>query len=476
MIMRLRAVICAPFILFSGCALHRQASSVLPPAAALVVSHAQNLTARTLDAPELKHWMAAAGWKGTASWPLTEWDLSSLTLAAYYYSSDLEVARAEYSAASAAITTAAMKPNPSLSIGPGYETSPESPFLLSTDFIWPIETAGKRRYRTDAATHMSEASREQLALTAWVLRGRVRAAVVDLVFAQKNVDAVRRQESLQGNYAGMLETRFQAGEIPLPEVTAAQIELTTIRQALKQAAGQVVSARASLASAIGIPAAALEEKTVIWNDADTLPAPSTLTSTSVRAEAVENRLDVLRALAQYKAAQSRLQLELARRYPDIDLGPGYAFEEGVHLISLQLGAVLPLRNRNEGPIAEAEAQRKVAGAQLLATQSAVIADTDRALAQYEAAYAVWTEAEKSVGEATAQSRRAHQWLESGEADRLVAISADLQAAIVDLARFDALHQAQLALGALEEAVEHPIGPATVPPLPNADPRKEHSHD
>lgn len=476
MIMGLRAVICAPFILFSGCALHKQASPALPPAPALVVSQAQSLAARTLDATDLKQWMGGAGWKGTSSWPLTNWYLSDLTLAAYYYSPDLELARAEEHAASAAITTAAMKPNPSLRIGPGYETSPESPFLLSTDFIWPIETAGKRRYRIDAATHMSEASREQLALTAWTLRGRVRAAVANLVFAQKDADALKRQESLQGNYAGMLETRFQAGEIPLPEVTAAQMELTTIRQAVKQAEGQVDSARASLSSAIGIPAAALEEKTVIWDDADTLPAPSTLTSTLVRAEAVENRLDVLRALAQYKAAQSRLQLELARRHPDIDLGPGYAFEEGVHLISLQLGAVLPLRNRNEGPIAEAEAQRKVAGAQLLATQSAVIADTDRALARYKAACAVWTEAEKSVREATAQSRRAHQWFESGEADRLVVISADLQTAFAERARFDALHQAQLALGALEEAVERPIGPATMPPLPKADPGKENSHD
>ncbi len=105
----------------------------------------------------------------------------------------------------------------------------------------------------------------------------------------------------------------------------------------------------------------------------------------MRATAVRNRLDVLRALEQYRAAQSALQLQVARQYPDVDLGPGYNYEEGAHFIALSLSTVLPLRNHNQGPIAEAEAQRKVAGAQLLAVQSTVIADTDKALRRYTAA-------------------------------------------------------------------------------------------
>lgn len=472
MIMRLRLGFCASFIVLSGCALHTQAGLAPPSAPALVMSQAQSLATRTLDAPELQQWMASSGWKGPASWPMANWDLSALTLAAYYYSTDLDVARAEAAASTAAITTAGMKPNPTLSLGPGYETAPESPYLMTMSFGWPIETAGKRGYRIDAATHMSEASRERLALTAWMVRGRVRAAVTDLVFAEKSADSLRRQESLQSDYADLLQARFQAGEVPLPDASAAQIELTNLRQALKQAEGQVISARASLAAVIGVPATALAGKTVVWRDVESLPPPADLPDSSVRAKAVENRLDVLRALAQYKAAQSNLQLELARRYPDINLGPGYAFEEGAHLISLELGAVLPLRNRNEGPIAEAEAQRRVAGAQLLSTQNAVIADTDRALAQYDAAYKVWDEAQKSADQSSAQSRTAHKWLESGEADRLMAISADLQTAVAERARLDALHQAQLALGALEEAVEHPIEPAAATSLPNAEPRKE----
>ena len=170
------------------------------------------------------------------------------------------------------------------------------------------------------------------------------------------------------------------------------------------------------------------------------------------------------------AAQSRLQLEAARQYPDIDLGPGYAFEEGTHLISLQLGTMLPLRNQNQGPIAEAEAQRKAAAAQLLATQSVVIAQTDKALAQYDAAYSVLAQARRKVAQAEAQRRTAEQWLKSGEADQLTVVWADVQEKTAERARLDTLHQAQIALGSLEDALERPIAPGTAPALPKKAPR------
>ncbi len=449
----------------SGCAPYRyRAAPVSPPALAA------NLETRSLDDSGLRNWMQqAAGFK-PLSWPLAAWDLHALTLAAYYFNADMDVARAKAAVASSAIKTAAMKPNPSVGADAGYETAAESPYLLGFNFSLPIETAGKRGYRIAEATHLSEASRIQVAETAWTVRSSVRVALVDLVFARQTDAVLRKQAELQSKYVDLLDARLRAGEIPLPEVTTARIELTNLRQTLSTAEGQMRTARAALAAAIGIPLSGLAGKTVSWAEADEPPAPGTLPAQSIRAAAVENRLDVQRALERYEAAQSHLQLEAARQYPDIDLGPGYAYEEGVHLISLQLGAVVPMRNHNEGPIAEAEAQRKAAGAELLATQNTVIAQTDQALAQYDAAYAVYEESQHSVAEAQQQSRTAHQWLKAGEADELTAVSADIQAAVAERARLDALHQAQLALGSLEDALERPIDPNTAPALPKTAPR------
>lgn len=464
-----RATFALPLLaLLAGC----HSYAVYQPAPLAPPAIARSLEARSLDDPALRDWMRRAAGFQAPAWPLASWDLDSLTLAAYYFSPDLDLARARAAAADAAIQTAAMKPNPALSVGPGYESAPESPFMFGVDLSIPIETAGKRGYRIAQARHLSEASRIQIAQTAWTVRSRVRAALVSLVFARQSAAALRNQEGQQSHYVDLLQARFKAGEIPLPTVTTAEIDLTSLRQSQRAAEGQVTTARAALAAAIGIPAAALDSKRIHWPSSDTPPAPADLPAASLRAAAIENRLDVQAALANYEAAQSALQLEIARQYPDLNLGPGYAFEEGAHLISLQMSAMLPVRNRNQGPIAEAEAARKSAGAQLLATQSAILSSTDQAIAQYRAAYSVLEQARQSVTQNEQQSRVASAWLKAGESDRLTALAAEIQSSAAERARLDALHQAQFALGTLEDALQRPLDSATAPPLPQAAPRQE----
>lgn len=451
--------------LLTGCARYKyRAAPISPPALAAALYH------RSLDDPDLRVWMNHCTGFEPPSWPLRTWDLNSLTLAAYYFSPDLDIARANVAAAHAAITTAGMKPNPTVGIGPGYESPPGNQFIMGFNFDLPIETAGKRGYRIAGATHLSQASRLQLAQTAWIVRSRVRAALVDYLFAVQTVTLLQRQVILETRYPDLIARQVQAGEVAQPEVTTAQIALTQLRQALANAEGQVNTTRAALAAAIGIPDSALAGKDLIWSGIDKPPVPASLPPKSMREAAVANRLDVQRALEQYEAAQSNLQLEAAKQYPDIHLGPGYNFEEGAHFIALDLSSVLPLRNRNQGPIAEAEAQRKAAGAHLLATQSAVIADTDRAMAQYRAAYATLEEAQRSVTQLEKQQRTAEQLRDAGETDQLSVVAAGLQTAIAERSLAEAQKQAQLSLGLLEDALERPIAPGTAPALPKKAPR------
>jgi len=452
-------------VLITGCAPYKYHAAPISPAA-----QAASLQARSLDDPDLRSWMKqAAGYEPTG-WPLKSWDLKALTLAAFYFNSDLDVARANAAAASAAITTAAMKPNPSVGVGPGYESGDQGPFTMAFNFSLPIETAGKRGYRIANATHLSYASRIQLAQTAWIVRSRVRSALVDYLFAVQSVGLLRKEEALRRGYVALTEKRFRAGEIPLPDLTTARIDLTALHQTLSAAEGQVHTTHAALAAAIGIPESGLTDKALVWPGADQPPAPAALPSQEMREAAVRNRLDVQSALERYRAAQAALQLQVARQYPDIDLGPGYNYEEGANFIALSLSSVLPLRNRNQGPIAEAEAQRKVAGAQLLATQSTVIADTDKSLRQYAAAYTTLEVADHSVDQLEEQQQSAMRMLQSGETDQLTVVAAELQTSVAERARLDALNQAQLSLGLLENALQRPISPTTTPALPQSAPR------
>jgi outer membrane protein TolC len=302
------------------------------------------------------------------------------------------------------------------------------------------------------------------------VRSRVRSALTDYLFALETAGSLRNEDTLLSSYVDLLGRRFRAGEIPLPELTAARIELTARHQAFSTAEGQVHTTHAALAAAIGIPESGLNGKTLVWPEAKQPPSPASLPPQTMLEAAVGNRLDVQRALEQYRAAVSALQLEVARQYPDINLGPGYSYQESAHFIELSLATVLPIRNRNQGPIAEAEAARKVAGAQLLAVQSTVIADTDKALRQYTAAYATLEVAVHSVSQLEEQQRVAVQMLQSGETDQLAVVAAQLQTSVAERARLDALHQAQLTLGLVEDALQRPISPTITPTLPASAPR------
>jgi outer membrane protein TolC len=406
----------------------------------------------------------------TSSWPLEAWNLESLTLAAYYFNPDLDVARANAALADAVIKTAAMKPNPSVSIGPGFQGPAEAQFIMGFNFSLPIETAGKRGYRVAASEHSSTASRLQLGQVAWTVRSRVRVTLVDHIFALKSVESLRKEVALRGEYVQRIEARFRAGEIPLPDVTTARIDLFTLRQTLSTTQGQVETTEAALAAAVGVPISALHGKTFLLSSADQPPQPDALPQKSIRADAVQNRLDVRRALEQYEASQSALQLQVAQQYPDINLGPAYSYEEATNLISLSLSSVLPIRNQNQGPIAEAEAQRKLAGAQLLAVQSGVIADTDKALAQYTASYTTLDGATNAIRLLHQQEQSAKRLLQAGETEQITAVAAQLQTAVAERARLDALHQTQLSLGLIEDALQRPVDLGAALNLPKQAPR------
>ena len=109
-----------------------------------------------------------------------------------------------------------------------------------------------------------------------------------------------------------------------------------------------------------------------------------MTTAEVRRNALVARADVLAALSDYAAAESALQLEIARQYPDIHFGPTYQFDQGDNMWSLALSAELPLVNRNQGPIAEAKAHRAEAAARLNALQAKVLAEIDGAVESFHA--------------------------------------------------------------------------------------------
>ncbi len=437
--------------------------------AGCVSYHAKPLEPAKAEAEFRSRTLADAGLRDFAAkhlpahvttWPPGEWSLDSLALVAFYYHPDLETARARLRLAEAGIVTAGARPNPTVGTLLRYNVDAKSmavPWTIPFTFDIPIETAGKRGDRIARAERLSEAVRIGLAYTVWQVRSGVRATLLDHLLASRELDVLRAEERVRADAVYVIERRLVVGDVSRPEVDLARIELANTRLAVRSAEGRVEQSRLALAAALGVPASALDGITLAWPTLDSPPPADTFAPATMQRTALLNRLDLQRTLVEYGAAEAALRLEVAKQYPDIRLGPGYMFEEGDNKFLIGFSVTLPVLDRNQGPIAEAEARRKEAGAAFLALQAKVIAETDDAGARYRSALAELADADQALVLLGQRELAVRRELEIGESDRAALVGIQLQRVVGTRARLAALRKAFTALGALENAVERPLG-------------------
>jgi len=424
------------------------------------------LDARSLSDPGLAH--AAGPAHLVAAWPPTVWDLQTLTVAALYYHPDLEFARASWAIARAGIVTAGQRPNPSVvDAGPGYNSSTDphtiTPWILNLDLDFTIETAGKRRYRIDQAKGLSDAARFQIAATAWQVRARVRQALLDLFSSTQSAAVLNRQRAIQENNITLFQRQLDAGEISTFEMAQARLLLDSIRLALADTQRQQQDAQARLATAVGVPLTAVDGIRLGFDVFESVP--TAIPDAAARREALVNRADILSALSDYEASQAALQLEIARQYPDVHLGPGYQMDQTDDKWTVLLfPAFLPVFNRNRGPIAEAEARRAAAATGVTVVQARVIGAIDRALAGYRTAVDKLSTADQILGEVRTLEQTAETQLTAGAISQLDLGVIQVELGTRELARLEALVQVQQTLGDIEDAMQRPID-LPINPLP-----------
>lgn len=387
-----------------------------------------------------------------AAWPPAAWDFKMLSLAAFYFHPDLDVARARWGVAQAGKITAGERPNPTVSLQPGYDTTAGPPWILGLSLDIPVETAGKRGYRVAQARHLSEAARLNLATVAWQVRSRVRRSLLDWQGARETEQLLKQQQAVQAAIVKLLEGQLAVGAVSPFEVSQARVALDTTRLALHDAERQAAEAHAQLADALGVPLRALDGVHVAPdNSPATAPALP-----DVRRHALVNRADILGALAEYATAQSALQLEIAKQYPDVHLGPGYQLDQTDNKWTLGLSVTLPVFNQNQGAIAEAQARRVEAAARFTALQARVVGDIDRATASHRALLEKAATADALLARLQKQEQATKAMIAAGELSKLALLTAQLELNTGRLARLDAQLKTRQALAALEDAVQGPL--------------------
>lgn len=412
--------------------------------------------ARRLDDPDFLSWIEAQGVPRGAAWTP-----DALTLAAFYYHPELDVARARLLGAKAGILSAETIPNPVVSADlekvMGSVPSGVSPWVYGLSLQMPLDFLWKRGWRIDEAKARSQSARLELAEAAWQVRRRVRAAILDDLLVRREVAQREAEAALRAENTAAAALLVTTGETSRLEADRVRIEETGAAMAVEESRGRVAVARAALASAVGLPLPALQNATLVWPTLESPPEePATL-----REIGLVNRLDVRRALSDYAATEAALGLEVSKQYPDIALGPGYLYDQGDRKFTVGLSMTLPIFNQNGGAIAEAEARRREAAARFVAVQARAIGDLDEGVARYRAARARLAKARELADAAERRLQGVRRAVELGEADRLTLLGVRIERNIAEGARLEALRAAQEALGTLEDAVQRPID-GTVP--------------
>jgi len=421
---------------------------------------AAQLESRHLDDPGLKSFFVQNTGRAPETWPLEQWDLNSLTIAAFYFHPDLAVARAQCQLAEAGVKTAAGLPNPTLTVTPEYNTTTlvPSPWGPSASLDLPIETAGKRGKRIAEAEKLSESARWSFVAAAWQIRSGVRAALLDYGIAERRLPLLQKQLASQREIVRLMQGSFAAGETSRPELTTAQMALNKIQLDASAAEAKSVEARSRLAEALGVTTAALEgiQLPVIFS-AD---VTDDLASDAARHAALVGRADIRAALADYAAAENDLRLEIAKQYPDVHLNPGYQYDQGDNKWSVGLSFDLPVFNQNQGPIAESRARRELAAAKFLQLQASVIAQVERAVAGWQSAQAQMKTSDELSAAAGQQQKSIAAQVLVGAATKMDLASAEIDLNSVRLAQLDSEAQVQSAISALEDALQSPADSIT----------------
>jgi outer membrane protein TolC len=260
-----------------------------------------------------------------------------------------------------------------------------------------------------------------------------------------------------------------------------ELELARASARRQQAHTRLTDATARLAGAVGVPADALDGVPLRWNDWAAIDRLGVEAPQQWRRDALVGRPQIVHALREYDLAELGVRSEVAKRWPQLQLTPAYAWggggvrEDSLNDIArdsaVGVSFELPVFNQHQGVIGEAVARRAAAGEHLKAVQADIFEQIDRAELAWPAARQGWEATQQQAELSERQRQSDERALAAGAGERSSVLTSSISATEARLAVLEAAYSAQQAFGALEDAYHRPISAAdsqrpaavTVPP-------------
>lgn len=309
---------------------------------------------------------------------------------------DFAAARNAVAVAEAQQLDAARRPNPALTVeSEGYPLfdNTSAPFLntqtLTARFDQEIETAGRRRLRTEVANAGIDVARAQSKDVLRRLELDVRRTYFQAVLAKADRDVATAALGEIDRVITLNRARFEKGEISGGELRRIQVERLKFVDDVFAAELAYRNARSALLALLNVSDLGFNfdtaESLTDGRPADSQAAPvaatpsSSLDSSVLRNQALANRPDIAAARREVARTDTETRLQRALRTPNVTVGGGYQRNFGANAVIVAATVPLPIFNRNPGGIARAEAERRIAENRTAAVTAAIALDVQQAI-------------------------------------------------------------------------------------------------
>ena len=444
---RLRSVIIAIAIQLGACA--RYHAYVAAPVSA--TDEAGEYEARRLDDSALAHVLAAHAGPVANN----KWDSRALALAALYFRPELKEARHSLLAARAGEITAGVRPYPSVTATANRAAKADEghptawSFSLTTGIT--LELGDKRGARISRARAFTLAAQLRLETAAWQVISATRRAASTALATEIDLADARAESSQLRSLLELLRARYNEGQIARADLARSEIDVQTGSVAITQASRARSDARSALARELAVPVREVAQLQLVADPRSACAVVDSVPREAIATQALRTLPIVGAALADYAVAEGDLRIQIAQAYPDIVVGPGIAWEQGIQRWILSLGLPTVPTDRNRGHILEAEAHRAAQAARVTVVQDSILAAVDSSLAACRHAYHEITVVDSLVRASSEQLGLARAAYQRGETGRTEIAFAQVALTRAQRARNQAIQREFLDGIALESA-------------------------
>lgn len=309
-----------------------------------------------------------------------------------------------------------------------------------------FETASKRTRRVELAKATEARAAIELTLQKQQIASKVRAAYWDAVGAQRRVDVLGR--IMQGSAELVEYHRVQVREGLMAEADLIRVQLEAEKLALLQSAARVELQKQLIRLQREMGRNEFAELT-LETELQLEPAPA---ANGLEA-ALEKRAEMQLAQQIIVVAAAQVGIEQAAAKPNVDGVYGYKRSKEFDTVMWGFQTQLPIFNRNQGNIASASAEERLARNALAATKALVKAEYEGSRKELEMRRALLEGSLKTLRDKARQtSEIAQSAYRLGGADLLRLLDAQRQMLDTEQLYLDAQIACQQAQAAVEAAM------------------------